>query len=767
MTGRLRRPVAWGAAAALLAVILPAVPATASPVAGTAVLSAGELVVGSTATFDVTCSGFADNLGADVSLRSNETGLAVRSDAPTMTTTAQSDVHKGQSTFDLTGLDAGTYFVRLECRLSGGYRPFPNASGNFEITSTAVATTTSLSVSPTQIVTGQEATFTATVPGAIGGAVAFQLDGSTLQTVPLTDGQAQYRTVLTSNTTLTAVYSGSADYLTSTSGGASVAVITSITQPGSYGMGGTPKVGVPLTATLYGPWSPTTEQGLVETYEWKIGSTVVSTAKTYTPAAADAGKQLTLTITGTHPQLGTVPLTVELPVQVGDGIYGDLLLDGAVDHEATLGTPLTARAVGWSPTATLSYRWYVNGVQVSTATSYTPQLADLGRMISVELTATEAGHETTGDIAYVWNVVTTPTVTVGSSTITVGQDATVPVTVAGPAGGPAASGAVTVRLTPAAGGAPTTISDVALNGSGRAAVTVPDLAVGRYAVSVTYAPTAMHITAGYAVAASIGGESNPYRTATGTGSVTVVKPTPSVEFPSTLTVPVATAGKATLTVSGKARPAEYVLLSGTTELQRGAVPVLGSATLTLPVLAPGTHQLTLVLLETATTAQVTRTLAVTVAGEPARTGSVPTAELATPKAATVPGQTMDLVADGFQPGETVAFYVHSDPVYLGTAVADADGIARLTATIPADLPVGAHTVIATGGTSGRWAQLAIELAVPGATPTATTPTVASDQILATTGAGSGSALAGAWLLLAVGAGLVLVVRRLRTVRGAA
>jgi hypothetical protein len=768
MTGRLRRPVAWGAAVALLAVILPAVPATASDPAGFATFASGELVVGKSATFDITCGGIPNSQGATVKLmRSSSTMLTV---TPTMTPGgADNDIYTGQATFDLSSLTAGTYFIRLECKLQyGGYQPYANASGNFQISAPVVdaATATALSVNPTQVVTGQETTFTATVPGAVGGTVAFQQGGATLQTVALTGGQAQYRTTPTESATLTAVYSGGPGYLGSTSGGATVSVISSITQPGGLSMGGNPKVGVQSTATVLGQWSPTAGQGLTETYEWRIGTAVVSTAATYTPVAADAGKALSLTITGTHPALGSAPLTLTLPVQVGDAIYGDLLLDGAVDHEATLGTPLSARAVGWSPTATLSYRWYVNGTPVSTATTYTPQLADLGKMISVELTVTEAGRETTGDTAYVWNVVTTPTVTVGSSTITVGKDATLPVTVAGPAGAPVASGAVSVRLTPASGSA-ITVEDMVLDGSGKVTVTVPDLAVGRYAVSVTYLPTALHITAGYSVAASIGGESNPYLTATGTGSVTVVKPIPTADFPSTLTVPVATAGKATLTVSGKARPAEYVLMSGSTELQRGAVPVLGSVTLTLPVLAPGTHELTLVLLETATTARVATTLTVTVAGEPARTGSVPTAELATPKAATTPGQTMDLVADGFQPGETVAFYVHSDPVYLGTAVADAHGIARLTATIPADLPVGAHTVIATGGTSGRWAQLAIELAVPGATPTAATPAVASDQILATTGAGSGSALAGAWLLLAVGAGLVLVVRRVRTVRGAA
>jgi hypothetical protein len=120
---------------------------------------------------------------------------------------------------------------------------------------------------------------------------------------------------------------------------------------------------------------------------------------------------------------------------------------------------------------------------------------------------------------------------------------------------------------------------------------------------------------------------------------------------------------------------------------------------------------------------------------------------------------MVLVAEGFEPGETVAFYLHSEPVFLGTAVAGADGSARLTVTIPADVPAGAHTVYATGGTSGRWATLAVELAVPAAAPAATP----ADE-LATTGASGGLAAAAAWALLFVGGGLVVLARRARIAR---
>jgi alkaline phosphatase len=57
---------------------------------------------------------------------------------------------------------------------------------------------------------------------------------------------------------------------------------------------GTPTVGSAVSVSV-GTWTPS---GLSFTYQWKIGSTVVGTGSSYTPKAADAGKTLTVTVTG-------------------------------------------------------------------------------------------------------------------------------------------------------------------------------------------------------------------------------------------------------------------------------------------------------------------------------------------------------------------------------------------------------------------------------------------------------------------------------------
>ena len=61
---------------------------------------------------------------------------------------------------------------------------------------------------------------------------------------------------------------------------------------------------------------------------------------------------------------------------------------------------------------------------------------------------------------------------------------------------------------------------------------------------------------------------------------------------------------------------------------------------------------------------------------------------------------MTLTARGSRPGETVDITLHSTPIALGTATADADGTVVGTVTIPADVEPGVHTIVLVGQTSG-------------------------------------------------------------------
>nr|WP_201468687.1 choice-of-anchor G family protein [Microbacterium hydrocarbonoxydans] len=63
-------------------------------------------------------------------------------------------------------------------------------------------------------------------------------------------------------------------------------------------------------------------------------------------------------------------------------------------------------------------------------------------------------------------------------------------------------------------------------------------------------------------------------------------------------------------------------------------------------------------------------------------------------------QEQTAIGTGFRPGEVVTGVMTSDPIALGTQVANAQGTVTFTWTIPADYDLGTHTVTLTGPTSG-------------------------------------------------------------------
>lgn len=122
------------------------------------------------------------------------------------------------------------------------------------------------------------------------------------------------------------------------------------------------------------------------------------------------------------------------------------------------------------------------------------------------------------------------------------------------------------------------------------------------------------------------------------------------------------------------------------------------------------------------------------------------------------GQTVTLTASGFEPGETLSFVLQSDPVDLGAAVTDSNGVATWTGALPSVIEAGSHQFIATGLTSGLVANLAVMVTAQPAVTSSTAPTVPSGR-LPETGAGITDSLRVAGLLLSAGLGVILLTRR--------
>lgn len=133
----------------------------------------------------------------------------------------------------------------------------------------------------------------------------------------------------------------------------------------------------------------------------------------------------------------------------------------------------------------------------------------------------------------------------------------------------------------------------------------------------------------------------------------------------------------------------------------------------------------------------------------------------TDKASYVVGEAITVTGTGFAPGEQVEVWLHSDPQWVGTALAAADGSVTHTFTLPADLEPGQHHVELVGVTSG------VVLATPEFTVVAAgTATPVSGSTLPYTGSDTTGVLWAGGALVLVGAVLASVaVRRTRTGRG--
>jgi hypothetical protein len=122
---------------------------------------------------------------------------------------------------------------------------------------------------------------------------------------------------------------------------------------------------------------------------------------------------------------------------------------------------------------------------------------------------------------------------------------------------------------------------------------------------------------------------------------------------------------------------------------------------------------------------------------------------------TEPGDRIELRAEGYTPGARVTFTMYSAPTVLGSATAGANGVAVLSAKLPAGV-TGDHVIRALGiGADGR--PLSQDTAV-----TIAEPDDGGGGGLPVTGPGAGVLAAAGIVLLAGGAGLIAATRRRRT-----
>ncbi len=142
----------------------------------------------------------------------------------------------------------------------------------------------------------------------------------------------------------------------------------------------------PIVGSVLGAAS-ITPSGATVSYSWYSGTTLVSSASTYTVQASDLNQQIKLTVVGTGSYSGTATSSPTSPVAAGTPVTSVMLNNNA----PVVGDVLTA--LNLTPSgATVSYAWYVDGNLVSTQATYTVTAADVYKYVRLRVSG--IGHYT-------------------------------------------------------------------------------------------------------------------------------------------------------------------------------------------------------------------------------------------------------------------------------------------------------------------------------------------------------------------------------------
>ena len=162
---------------------------------------------------------------------------------------------------------------------------------------------------------------------------------------------------------------------------------------GTPTISGTPRVGQPLTANP-GAWQPAAAQ---LTYQWMRDGAPISgaTSTTYLAAAADAGRKLSVKVTGSLTGYTAQSATSSPTQAVARGKLA--APTPKVTGPAKVGKKLTAKAGKWKPAGvTLTYQWFADGKKIAKATrsTYTITGSVKGKKIVVKVTGSKPGYTT-------------------------------------------------------------------------------------------------------------------------------------------------------------------------------------------------------------------------------------------------------------------------------------------------------------------------------------------------------------------------------------
>jgi len=168
---------------------------------------------------------------------------------------------------------------------------------------------------------------------------------------------------------------------------------------------GEAKIGETLSA-YKGDWSHTPDF----TYQWYADGKVIASATkdTYATTAADAGKRISVSLTGTRLGYAAVTRTSDKTAQIG--IFTNAPIP-TIKGKAKVGTTLgidTGSLSALPKDSKFAYQWYASGKAISKATADQLKLtkSQTGKIITVSLTVTAPGYVKTTKVSKQTSAVT-------------------------------------------------------------------------------------------------------------------------------------------------------------------------------------------------------------------------------------------------------------------------------------------------------------------------------------------------------------------------
>jgi surface antigen len=142
-----------------------------------------------------------------------------------------------------------------------------------------------------------------------------------------------------------------------------------------------------------GLWSP---PGAVS-YQWLADGTPIhgATGTGYTPTPTDLRKSISVRVTVKQRGYDSAVVTSVATAAVAPGTFLNSVAP-TISGTPQVGVPLTAGKGTWSPRPDIAYQWLVDDVVIpgATSTTFTPRPQDLGKRVTLLVTATRPGYLT-------------------------------------------------------------------------------------------------------------------------------------------------------------------------------------------------------------------------------------------------------------------------------------------------------------------------------------------------------------------------------------